>query len=305
MTAAWVAGSVRAEAMARRRYGAAAARSLAATPGLDAALQKLVTTPFGHDVRLGQTLGEAERAVASTVLWHWRVLAGWSPWEGIRILRVLAAGYEIANVDELVRGLQGGPAAPSYRLGALTTWWPFLEGAGSIVQLRGLLAASPWGDPGQDSVSAIQIGMRLRWAHLAAGQVPEAWRLGGAALLVARERFAAGRRLPDRPADLAGALLGESAITAASWADLVRALPRDAAWVFEGVQEVDGLWRAEAAWWRRVEQDGFRLLRGGRFESSRLLGAAAVLAVDAWRVRAAVEVAARGGTALEAFDAVA
>jgi hypothetical protein len=305
VTAAWVAGSVRADAMARRRYGAAAARSLAATPGLDEALQKLVTTPFGHDVRLSQSLDEAERAVAATVLWHWRVLAGWSPWEGIRILRVLAAGYEIANVDELVRGLHGGPVPPPYQLGALSTWWPHLEGAGSIAQLGALLAASPWGDPGQDSVSAIQIGMRLAWAHRAAGQVPEAWRLGGAALLVARERFGAGRRLLGPPADLAEALLGGPAIAAASWGELVRALPRDAAWVFEGVQEVGGLWRAEAAWWRRVEHDGFRLLRGARFEPPRLLGAAAVLAADAWRVRAALEVAARGGTALEAFDAVA
>lgn len=305
MTAAWVAGSVRAEAMARRRYGAAAARSLAATPGLDEALQKLVTTPFGHDVRLGQTLDEAERALAATVLWHWRVLAGWSPWEGIRILRVLAAGYEITNVDELVRALQGSPVPPAYQLGALTTWWPHLQRAGSIAQLRALLAASPWGDPGQDSVSAIQIGMRLAWAHRAAGQVPEAWRLGGAALLVARERFAAGRRLVTPPADLAEALLGGPAIAATSWRDLVQALPLDAAWVFEDVQDVGDLWRAEATWWRRVEHDSFRLLRGVRFEPPRLLGAAAVLAADAWRVRAALEVAARGGTALEAFDAVA
>jgi hypothetical protein len=305
VTAAWVAGSVRAAAMARRRYGAAAARSLAATPSLDEALEKLAATAFGHDVRPGQSLDKAQRSVAATVLWHFRVLAGWSPWEGTQILRVLAAGFEIANVDELVRSLRDGPAAPAYRLGALSTWWPHLEAAASLAQLRTLLAASPWGDPGQDSAWAIQTSMRLAWARRSAGQVPEAWRLGGAALLVARERFAGGRQLVGPTADLARVLLGEPAIAAASLGELARALPREAAWALEGVDESADLWRGEAAWWRRVEHDGFRLLSGGGFESSRLLGAAAMLAVDAWRVRAALEVAARGGTGLEVFDAVA
>jgi hypothetical protein len=36
-----------------------------------------------------------------------------------------------------------------------------------------------------------------------------------------------------------------------------------------------------------------------------LVGAVALLAVDAWRVRAALEVAARGGGPTEALDAVA
>ncbi len=43
--------------------------------------------------------------------------------------------------------------------------------------------------------------------------------------------------------------------------------------------------------------------------SAPVIGSVAVLAADAWRVRAALEVAARGGPgspgALEAFDAVA
>lgn len=305
MTAAWVAGSVRAAAMARRRYGAAATRSLAATPSLEEALDVLATTAYGHDVRTGQSLAEAQRSVAATVLWHYRVLAGWSPPEGIQTLRVLAAAFEIANVDGLVRSLRDGPRALPYRLGALSTWWPHLATADSIAQLRAVLAASPWGDPGQDSASAIETTMRLAWARRAAGQVPEAWRLGGAALLVARHRFAGGRQLLGRPAELARALLGEAAMEASSLGELVRTLPREAAWAFEDVEEPAELWRAEAAWWRRVEHDGFRLLNDGGFGAPRLLGAAAVLAVDAWRVRAALEVAARGGTALEVFDAVA
>ncbi len=36
-----------------------------------------------------------------------------------------------------------------------------------------------------------------------------------------------------------------------------------------------------------------------------LVGVAALMAADAWRVRAALELAARGGSPLEVFDAVA
>lgn len=305
MTAAWVAGSVRAEAMARRRYGAGAARSLAASPSLTQALEKLSATPYGHDVRADQSLAEAQRAVAATVLWHFRVLAGWAPWEGTQTLRLLAGGFEIANVDELVRSFRRGSDAATYRLGALATAWPRLARATSVAQVRGLLATSPWGDPGQDSAWAIQVGMKLAWAHRCAAEVPSAWGFGAAALLVARERYAADRQLPDPSQLLAQALLGGQAMAAASFSTYAAALPRDAAWALEGVGDPTGLWLAEAAWWRRVESDGFRLLHGGRFAPSRLLGAAAVLAVDAWRVRAALEVAARGGTALEVFDAVA
>ncbi|WP_406415994.1 hypothetical protein OH809_40640 [Streptomyces sp. NBC_00873] len=66
--------------------------------------------------------------------------------------------------------------------------------------------------------------------------------------------------------------------------------------------------------WTRVEKDGSALLRGSRLDGSALLrgsrldaapllGAVALLSTDAWRVRAALESAARGG-ALEAFDAL-
>ena len=43
--------------------------------------------------------------------------------------------------------------------------------------------------------------------------------------------------------------------------------------------------------------------RGGVYNFA--TGAIALLAVDAWQVQAALELAARGGGALEAFDAVA
>ena len=65
------------------------------------------------------------------------------------------------------------------------------------------------------------------------------------------------------------------------------------------------LWRAEAAWWRRVEREAFSLLRGSSFDVVPPVAALAVLAVDAWRVRAALETAAGHHDDLELFDAVA
>ena len=84
-------------------------------------------------------------------------------------------------------------------------------------------------------------------------------------------------------------------------------LPGDIRWTLEGIDGVGDLWRAEAGWWQRVEHDGFALLRGSSFDQRPVVGALAVLAVDAWRTRAALEAAARGGAApvLEAFDGVA
>ena len=83
--------------------------------------------------------------------------------------------------------------------------------------------------------------------------------------------------------------------------------PSDCRWVLAGVRDPVDLWRAEAGWWRRVEDDAFGLRRRAAFGRATVVGAAALLAVDAWRVRAALEVAARGGygPAMEAFDAVA
>ncbi|MGO9159258.1 MAG: hypothetical protein ACLP7J_00885 [Streptosporangiaceae bacterium] len=100
-------------------------------------------------------------------------------------------------------------------------------------------------------------------------------------------------------------LLGPAAGAAATLGELVNRLPARARWVLAGVRTAADLWQAEAAWWARVEQDGERLLRGGGLDRGPVLGAAAVLAADARRIRAALELAARGGGPLEAYDAVA
>ncbi|WAP50822.1 hypothetical protein OL239_12580 [Arthrobacter sp. ATA002] len=65
------------------------------------------------------------------------------------------------------------------------------------------------------------------------------------------------------------------------------------------------LWRAEAALAARVENDGFRLIRAGLPGPNTVLGAMAVLATDAWRVRAALAAAAAHAGTSEVLDAVA
>ena len=103
----------------------------------------------------------------------------------------------------------------------------------------------------------------------------------------------------------AGILLGPGALRAASLAELADALPSSARWALNRVSAPDGLWRAEAAWRSRVERDGLRLLAGGGLDDQVVIGAAVVMACDAWRVRAALELAARGGAPLDIYDELA
>ncbi len=303
MGVAWVAGSVRAEALLSRRLGTAGARALAAGASLTEALTELATTSYRHDIGPDQTLDQAEHAIGSTLLWHMRVLGGWQPRPRAELIRILAGGFEIANVDDLLRRAGTRP----YRLGTLATAWPALAGAGSPEQVRQVLAASAWGDPGPGGPVAIGLGMRLGWADRVIGGVPDAasWAAGAAALLVAREMYVLRRPLSGPPARRASALLGTDAVASSSLPEYIRLLPVSARWALAHVRDPLDLWRAEARWWAKVEADGFGLVRASRFDSRALVGALAVLAADAWRVRAALQVAARGGTQLEAFDAVA
>lgn len=311
MSTSWVAGSVRARAMARRRLGVGAARSLASLPSLDDAVDVLASTPYGHDVRPGQSLDEVQHAVAATVLWHLRVLAGWVPHGDARILRVLAGGFEVANTDEHVRTLSGGQVTEPFRLGGLATTWPRISTATSLEAVREALAQSAWGDPQTETPAALHLSMRVSWAARVASQLPgiKHWAGGAAVLLVARKALVAGHRLTDAIARTAGAMLGSSWPDARTIPALAAAVPTTARWALAGIDGPDDLWRAEVNWWARVEHDGFALLHQPVASPDSVVGSAAVMAVDAWRVRAALEVAARGGSndprALEAFDAVA
>ena len=143
MSTSWVAGTVRATALARRRLGAAGAREVAAGPDLTEALTRLASTPYGHDLRVTDTLAEAQRAVGASLLWHLRVLSGWLPRGGAETMRLLAGGFEVANADEHVAGLTGRSAGPTYELGMLETAWSRLRadplperGAGTARRFR-------------------------------------------------------------------------------------------------------------------------------------------------------------------------
>jgi hypothetical protein len=304
MSAGWVAGCVRARALVRSRMDTGIARRLAACGSLAEALHLLAATPYGANIRRDPTLAAAQHEVAGTLLWDLRVLAGWLPRDGVRLLRTLGGWFEIANVDELLQSIAGRPAGPEFRLGALATAWPRLAQATSTGELRTALTASAWQDPGAQTARAIRLGMRVRWTARIAelGEPAGTWAAGAAALLAAGERFASGRAA--EPEVMGGALrlLGPAAAGAATPGELTGSLPVRARWVLAGITSPDGLWRAETALMARVERDGLRLLHAPGLDSRVVLGAVAVMACHAWRIRAALELAARGGTPMEAYD---
>jgi hypothetical protein len=306
MSGGWVAGSVRAREIAGRRLGADVTRDLAASGSLDQALRALAGTPYARDLMPGQDLASAQHGTAGTVLWYLRTLAGWLPQGGRQLMRVLAGWFEIANVDEMLQQMAGRPADDSFELGALATAWPRLERSASLAALRAALAASAWNDPGGASELAIRVGMRVRWAQRVAafGDPAPVWAARAVALLVAGERFGAGRRLEPAIADAAATMLGKGAVRAATLDELTSQLPAQLACVFDQVRAPRDLWLAEAAWWARLERDGAALLAKSLLGYPTVLGAVAVLASDARRVQAALEIAARGGP-VEAYDAMA
>jgi len=283
------------------------ARQIAASDSLETALRLLAAGPADRGARPGQTLASAQHAVAGAVLWDLRVLAGWLPPGGSQLMRPLVGWFEIANVDELLQRMVGRPAGDLFELGALATVWPRLADSGNPAELRAALAGSAWKDPGGESEPALRAGMRARWAGrvAAVGGPAWDWAAGAVTLLLAGERFVERRTPQPVLRTVAANLLGERAIGAASLEALRDSLPRKLAWVLTGVASPADLWRAEAAWWDRVERDGLTLVRASEFGFRPVLGAAAVLAADARRLRAALELAARGGAPLEAYDAVA
>ena len=228
------------------------------------------------------------------------------------MMRPLAGWFEIANVTERLAELAGQPAGEAFVLGVLGTAWTRLRRTAGLADLRAALVASAWQDPGGDGAQALAVGLRARWAQRVAGLGDPArtWAASAVALLLAGERFGAagtGGQVAEHPVlrSVAASLLGAPAAQAQTLDELAGRLPRRLAWALDGVSSPADLWRAEAAWWVRAEQDSHRLLAGLGFDQRPVIGAAVVLAADARRVSAALEVAARGGGPLEVFDAVA
>ncbi|KPN18849.1 MULTISPECIES: V-type ATPase subunit [Arthrobacter] len=324
MRSDWVAATVRAKAMARRRAGAGLCREAAALTSLPQALELLEQTAYASELAGSRNLAEAQHATRRSVLWQLRVLAGWLPVAGARMVRAAGAAFELANISVLARRLQEAadagaegslhrsvPLPEYFELGGLATAWPRLSQAGSSTELTDLLRTSPWGDPGpaQDFADTLTVVWIRRLA--AAAPQTRSWMVAGAVLIAARRVLLApgpGRHgaqdTGNRLHMLLQPLLGGTWAEADDVASFRAALPAAAAPVLEGVEDPSGLWRAEASLRARVEEDGFRLLRSGLPGPDVAVGAAAVLAVDAWRVRAALAAAASGGGS-EVLDAVA
>jgi hypothetical protein len=304
----WVAGSVRARHLLSRRIGRERARAVAESALLEDALAALSGSAYGRLVRPGMDLARAQRAVAETTLWHIRVLAGWAPPGAQEAIRALAAWFELANIEDRLAFLAGGDAATPFALGGLATAWPRLADARTLSEVRTVLVGSPWGDPGSQEPADVRIALRLAWGRRVLQSVPDAgdWAAGAVALLVAREMFLA-RRPPDDLVTRRPPGIGRDWSDAGSVRALRDVLPAQAAWALGAVEEPADLWRAEAAWWRRVEQDAEGLVHAPLMGEPMVIGSVVGLGVDAWRTAAALESAARGGAAdsYDAFEAIA
>jgi hypothetical protein len=287
VSTAWVAASVRARALARRRLGAAGARRLAGSESVEQAVTTLADTPYGHDVGAVDDITMAQHGVAASLLWNIRVLGGWVPRTGVPALRAMAAAFEVANIDEHQRALRGEVAGPMFRMGSFATAWPRVAATTTLADMRDCLRTSTWGDPGSEADRVVHLYLRVAWAARVAAAVPltEPWMRTTVELLLTRDHLITGRPIPPAVQRAADPLVG------AEYTPVEDDLRR--------------LWRVESSFWRRVERDAFAALRGSSFDIRPTVAALALLAVDAWRVRAALETAAGQHDDLELFDAVA
>lgn len=311
MSAGWVAACVRAVAMSRRRIGSDGAAAIASCRSLDEALRLLTGSPYDAlQSEQGRNLAAAEHGVASRYLWNLRVLAGWVPPAGVAMLRLAAGWFEIANVENTLFTTDSAntyDAPRRYELGALSTSWRRLSSASTVSQLRSLLAASWWSDPGSDEPPAIGVTMRSRLIDAASATIPGAndWASAAAALLIAREQLLGNRELPARARRSLTDVVGAEAVGASSLTQLAAALPPSTRWILTAIETPDDLWRAEIRWWIHLERDGHALMRRSLPGPEPIIGTAAVMAADAWRARAALELAAHGGGDLGSLHAVA
>lgn len=305
MKPGWTAGVTRARLLLSRRIGPGLASTVAGSPSLADGLAALAGSAYGERVRAGQDLAAAERGVAGTLLWHLRILAGWLPAAGAALVRALAGWFELANIDARLAALAGDGREPApFALGTLATAWGAAEQARTIEELADAVAGSAWTLPRAHSPAELAISLRVAWARRVAESAPEAtdWVAGAGALLAARELLVARssehaeqlRRYPG---------IDDRALSLTTLAAFRDALGARAGWALGTITEPDELWRAELAWWDRVEEDSNLLLRRSDDESV-VLAAVALLAVDAQRTARALRSAAQraGAHPAEPFD---
>jgi hypothetical protein len=292
----WVAGVTRARLLLSRAIGPDHARAIASCRSLDEGVGVLAGSAYGERVRAGDDAAAAERGVADTLLWHLRILAGWLPAAGAAQVRALAGWFELQNIDQRLAALASdGREPPAFVLGALATAWPSIEHATTVEEMADAAGRSTWGALDGRSPAELALGLRVAWARRIWELAPGAadWVAGASALLAARELFVAGsrehaaqlRRLPT---------IDEAALAGGTWHELRSTLAPSASWALSGVEEPSELWRAELAWWGRVERDSTALLRTGSDEAV-VVAAVALLGVDAQRTRRALEAARFGG----------
>lgn len=309
MSAGWVAAAVRGKGLARRRLEPDVLTSLAASRSLAEALAILARTPYGREVRPDMDLATAQWAITATLVWHLRILLGWSPPLRSRPLREVTAGFEIGNVVGHLARMNGQPAPASLTLGSLGTAWTALSRSQSPAELHAALRSSVWGDPGGDDPATVRLALQLRWARRVLDGAPAAadWAVSGTTLILARVLATDALSTLGRSARLdITYVLGPRWQHATSFAELPGLLPLAVGRLLRDVDGADDLWRAEARWWAALESGGAALMAHPLSDSSSSIGVAALLAVDAWRARAAIAIAAHGGGALEeVFDGVA
>jgi hypothetical protein len=324
VSAGWVAASVRARAMACRQVGPSGARRLATAPSLAEARARLAGTCYADAVTAPPGLAPAQHAVSTAVLWQLRVLAGWLPAGGTRVARALVAGYERENVVAYLRWLQAArvrqaaqvfqgapepepapePAPAPFELGSLSTAWTRLRRAPDAPALLAGLARSPWGAVDSPDPARVRDTLTAVWLRRLATEVPASrpWAVRAAVLHLARVRVVQGHLPGPRSSACLDALLGPRWRGADSLAGLRERLGPPAHRALEGVPDADRLWWAEAGLWATLAEDGARLLHRGTPGPEQVAAAAAVLAADAFRIRAALVAAAVGGGAGEVLE---
>ena len=223
--------------------GATQCATWPASRDLAGALGMLAHTPYGREVRTEMDLASAEHAVFATLLWHMRILAGWGPPLGAGTLRLLATGFEVANVTGHLARIEGQKVPGPYALGSMATAWPAVSAARTPTEVRAALASSSWGDPGGEDPATVRLALSLGWARRVLDGVPGAadWAISGSAIVLCRVLMAgafsalgpSARRDTQR-------LLGSGWQDATSAGELARHVPRAAAKTLEGVAESRG-----------------------------------------------------------------
>lgn len=268
-----VAGWIRGKALLQRRVGAGTARRLAGAGDVPEAVRLLSTTPYGYAVTPGMDLAAAQRAVSATLLWHLRILAGWQTPLRSSPIRSLAAGFEVANTVDLLLSLEGADRPAPFELGSLSTAWRALRPARSPDQVRAVLGHSRWGDPGSADPAAVRLAMTVEWAYRVWDEVPAAgsWAREAAKLLAAH-------------LEASGVQAGVSPATRHRLQQLIGREPDTL-----GVDRLEEAW---LRWWHQVAERARAMTAGGRPGPEATAGVVGLLAVDAWRVRAALALSA-------------